>query len=74
MLEFNQAQQSFVDLLVAMEEGEMPLIEGVDPQYIETIYASLIIDIQDGADGASHFNQVLEANGLTKFDVNLGLV
>ena len=69
-----QAQQSFVDLLVAMEEGEMPLIEGVDPQYIETIYASLIIDIQDGADGASHFNQVLEANGLTKFDVNLGLI
>jgi hypothetical protein len=63
-----QAQQSFVDLLVGMGQGEFPPIEGANPRVIETILASLIIDIQDGADGASHFNQVLETNGLTRFE------
>lgn len=65
-----QAQQSFVDLLAGMGQGEMPPIEGVDPKLIETILTSLIIDIQDGADGATHFNQVLEANGLTRFELS----
>jgi hypothetical protein len=64
-----QAQQSFVDLLAGMGQGEFPSIEGADPQIIGAILASLIIDIQDGADGATHFNQVLEANGLTRFEV-----
>jgi hypothetical protein len=63
-----QAQQSFVDLLAGMGQGEFPSIEGADPQIIGAILASLIIDIQDGADGATHFNQVLEANGLTRFE------
>jgi hypothetical protein len=64
-----QAQQSFVDLLAGMGQGEFPPIEGADPRVIEAILASLIIDIQDGADGATHFNQVLEENGLTRFEV-----
>jgi len=64
-----QAQQSFVDLLAEMGQGEFPPIEGANPRVIEAILASLIIDIQDGADGASHFNAVLEANGLTRFEV-----
>jgi hypothetical protein len=63
-----QAQQSFVDLLAGMGQGELPPIEGADPRVIEAILASLIIDIQDGADGAAHFNAVLEANGLTRFE------
>jgi hypothetical protein len=63
-----QAQQSFVDLLAGMGQGEMPPIEGVTPKLIETILTSLIIDIQDGADGAAHFNAVLEANGLERFE------
>ena len=65
-----QAQQSFVDLLAGMGQGELPPIEGVDPKLIETILTSLIIDIQDGADGATHFNQVLEANGLARFELS----
>ncbi len=64
-----QAQQSFVDLLAGMGQGEFPPIEGANPRVIEAILASLIIDIQDGADGAAHFNAVLEANGLTRFEV-----
>jgi hypothetical protein len=64
-----QAQQSFVDLLAGMGQGEFPSIEGADPRVIEAILASLIIDIQDGADGATHFNQVLETNGLARFEV-----
>jgi hypothetical protein len=64
-----QAQQSFVDLLAGMGQGEFPPIEGANPRVIEAILASLIIDIQDGADGATHFNAVLEANGLTRFEV-----
>jgi len=65
-----QAQQSFVDLLAGMGQGEFPPIEGVDPKLIETILTSLIIDIQDGADGAAHFNAVLEANGLARFELS----
>jgi len=64
-----QAQQSFVDLLAGMSQGEFPSIEGADPRVIEAILGSLIIDIQDGADGAAHFNAVLEANGLARFEV-----
>ncbi len=64
-----QAQQSFVDLLAEMGQGEFPSIEGANPRVIEAILASLIIDIQDGADGATHFNAMLEANGLTRFEV-----
>jgi len=64
-----QAQQSFVELLAGMGQGEFPSIEGANPRVIEAILASLIIDIQDGADGAAHFNQVLEANRLTRFEV-----
>jgi len=65
-----QAQQSFVDLLAGMGQGEMPPIEGADPQVIADILASLIIDVQDGADGATHFNQVLTDNGLTRFELS----
>jgi len=65
-----QAQQSFVDLLAGMGQGEFPPIEGVDPKLIETILTSLIIDIQDGADGATHFNQVLTDNGLARFELS----
>ncbi len=63
-----QAQQSFVELLAGMGQGEFPPIEGADPQVIGAILGSLIIDIQDGADGASHFNSVLDANGLARFE------
>jgi hypothetical protein len=52
-----------------MGQGEFPSIEGANPRVIEAILASLIIDIQDGADGASHFNSVLEATGLARFEV-----
>jgi hypothetical protein len=65
-----QAQQSFVDLLAGMGQGEFPPIEGANPRVIEAILASLIIDIQDGADGATHFNAMLEANGLTRFELS----
>ena len=64
-----QAQQSFVDLLAGMGQGEMPPIDGADPQIIATILSSLIIDVSEGSDGCSHFNAVLEANGLTRFEV-----
>jgi hypothetical protein len=57
-----------VDLLAGMGQGEFPPIEGADPQIIGAILGSLIIDIQDGADGASHFNSVLDANGLERFE------
>jgi hypothetical protein len=63
-----QAQQSFVELLAGMGQGEFPPIEGADPQVIGAILGSLIIDIQDGADGASHFNSVLDVNGLARFE------
>jgi hypothetical protein len=63
-----QAQQSFVDLLTGMGQGEMPPIEGADPQVIGAILASLIIDISESEDGYSHFNRVLEENGLTRFE------
>jgi len=62
-----QAQQSFVDLLAGMGEGEFPDLEGVDPQVIAAILASLIIDISEGEDGYSHFIRVIEANGLQLF-------
>ena len=65
-----QAQQSFVDLLAGMGQGEFPDLQGVDPQVIAAILASLVIDIQEGADGATHFNQVLEANGLERFELS----
>jgi len=63
-----QAQQSFVELLAGMGQGEFPPIEGADPQVIGAILGSLIIDIQNGADGATHFNAVLDANGLARFE------
>ena len=65
-----QAQQSFVDLLAGMGQGEFPPIDGVDPQLIAAILQSLIIDIKDGADGATHFNQVLTDNGLARFELS----
>jgi hypothetical protein len=68
---WTQAQQSFVDLLAGMGQGEFPPIEGANPRVIEAILASLIIDIQDGADGASHFNSVLDANGLARFEAQV---
>jgi hypothetical protein len=64
-----QAQQSFVELLAGMGQGEFPPIEGANPRVIEAILGSLIIDIQDGADGATHFNAMLESNGLARFEV-----
>ena len=63
-----QAQQSFVDLLTGMGQGEMPPIEGADPQVIGAILGSLIIDISESEDGYSHFNRVLEENGLVRFE------
>ena len=63
-----QAQQSFVDLLTGMGQGEMPPIEGADPQVIGAILGSLIIDISESEDGYSHFNRIIEANGLTRFE------
>jgi len=62
------AQQSFVDLLAGMGQGEFPPIEGADPQVIGAILASLIIDISENEDGFSHFNRVIEANGLERFE------
>jgi hypothetical protein len=64
-----QAQQSFVDLLAGMGQGQFPPIEGADPQIIGAILGSLIIDISENEDGFSHFNRVIEANGLTRFEV-----
>ena len=64
-----QAQQSFVGLLAGMGQGEFPPIEGADPQIIGAILGSLIIDISENEDGFSHFNRVIEANGLTRFEV-----
>ncbi len=64
-----QSQQSFVELLAGMGQGQFPPIEGANPRVIEAILASLIIDIQDGADGATHFNALLETNRLTRFEV-----
>jgi hypothetical protein len=63
-----QAQQSFVDLLAGMGQGEFPPIEGADPQIIGAILGSLIIDISENEDGFSHFNRVIEANGLERFE------
>jgi hypothetical protein len=63
-----QAQHSFVELLAGMGQGEFPPIEGADPQIIGAILGSLTIDIKNGADGASHFNSVLDANGLARFE------
>lgn len=63
-----QAQQSFVDLLMGMGQGQMPPIEGADPQVIGAILASLIIDISPSEDGYTHFNRILAANGLARFE------
>jgi hypothetical protein len=63
-----QAQQSFVELLAGMGQGKLPPIEGADPQIIGAILGSLIIDISENEDGFSHFNRVIEANGLERFE------
>ena len=61
-----QTQQSFIDLLTAAGGGTLPEIEGMTPIEVGTVLMQLLADVSTTEDGYSHFNRVIEANGLQR--------
>jgi hypothetical protein len=66
-----QAQQSFIDLLTAVGQGELPIIQGMTPQEVGTVLMQLQADVNVGVDGYAHFNQVIDAAGLKRMEPQL---
>jgi hypothetical protein len=61
-----QAQQSFIELLTAAGGGQLLEIEGMTPLEVGTVLMQLKADVSTTEDGYSHFNRVLQANGLQR--------
>ena len=61
----SQAQQSFIDLLTAVGEGQLPSIEGMNPREIGEALMQLHADIAI-EDGYTHFERVIAERGLMR--------
>ena len=63
----SQAQQSFIDLLTAVGEGQLPSIEGMNPREIGEALMQLHADIAI-EDGYTHFERVIAERGLMRVE------
>ena len=63
----SQAQQSFIDLLTEVGEGQLPTIEGMTPKQIGAALMQLHADIAM-EDGYTHFERVIAERGLKRVE------
>ena len=67
------AQQSFVDLLTAAGQGELPDVAwadyGLTEADIPTVLAALIIDVKPASEAQGHFGTVIGARGLVRMGI-----
>ena len=68
-----QAQQSFIDMLTAVGQGELPTIEGMTPQEVGAVLVQLQADVSTSEDGYTHFERALSDKGLTRVTVAEGI-
>ena len=61
-----QAQQSFIDMLTAAGQGQLPEIEGMTPQEVGAVLVQLQADVSTSEDGYTHFQRVLTEKGLQR--------
>jgi hypothetical protein len=62
----SQAQQSFIDLLTAVGQGELPNIEGMTPQEVGTVLVQLQSSVSTNEDGYTHFERVIAERALMR--------
>ncbi len=67
-----QAQQSFIDLLTAMGEGNLPEIEGMTPMEVGMTLMQLQSDVAM-EDGYAHFERVIAEKGFMRITVAEGI-
>ena len=61
-----QTQQSFIDMLTAAGNGELPTIEGMTPQEVGAVLVQLQADVSTSEDGYTHFGRVLTEKALQR--------
>ena len=64
-----QAQQSFIDLLTAVGQGELPSIQGMTPQEVGTVLVQLEASVSTNEDGYTHFQRVIGEKNLSRINV-----
>ena len=62
----SQAQQSFIDMLTAAGEGELPTIEGMTPQEVGAVLVQMQADVSTSEDGYTHFERVIGEKNLVR--------
>jgi hypothetical protein len=65
----SQAQQSFIDLLTAVGQGELPSIQGMTPQEVGTVLVQLEASVSTNEDGYTHFQRVIGEKNLSRINV-----
>lgn len=65
-----QAQQSFIDMLTAAGQGELPTIEGMTPQEVGAVLMQMQADVSTSEDGYTHFERALSDRGLARVTIN----
>ena len=61
-----QAQQSFIDMLTAAGQGQLPEIEGMTPQEVGAVLVQLQADVSTSEDGYTHFERVIGEKNLAR--------
>ena len=61
-----QAQQSFIDMLTAAGQGQLPEIEGMTPQEVGAVLVQLQADVSTSEDGYTHFERVIAEKNLVR--------
>lgn len=68
-----QTQQSFIDMLTAAGNGELPTIEGMSPKEVAEVLMQLQADISTSEDGYTHFQRVIGEKNLMRVEAEQGL-
>lgn len=68
-----QTQQSFIDMLTAAGQGELPTIEGMSPKEVAEVLMQLQADISTSEDGYTHFERVIGEKNLMRVEAQQGL-
>lgn len=69
----SQAQQSFIDLLTAAGQGELPTIEGMSPKEVAEVLMQMQADVSTSEDGYTHFERVIAEKNLVRVEAEQGL-
>lgn len=68
-----QTQQSFIDMLTAAGNGELPTIEGMSPKEVAEVLMQMQADVSTSEDGYTHFERVIGEKNLVRVAAEQGL-